>query len=161
LFSQIVFVQWDVQNIGPGATTGSVGWQDRLRVGSSTVFRSKQLRLVGAVAGSPNSGYSITAPIRVPDGLQGNQTVFVDVDVYDNIFEGRTDTNNQINGTLNVILSPPPDFAILSVLIPASSQPGITFTVTYVAKATPCFVSVGSTLFFLYEDYEDNARYVV
>ena len=125
-------MQWNVENIGPGATTGTIGWQDRLRVGSSSVFRSKQQRLVGAVAGSPNAGYSITAPIRVPDGLQGNQTVFVDVDVYDNIFEGRTDTNNRINGTLNVILSPPPDFTVLSVVIPASSQPGVQFRVTCV-----------------------------
>lgn len=86
------------------------------------------------MSGSPRAGYSRSSPIRVPEGLEGNQTVFLEVDYTDRVFEGRADINNRMNATFEVILSPPPDFNVTNVTIPTTYLPGEIFSIHYVVE---------------------------
>lgn len=131
---QRVALQWDVVNDGPGATTGSMFWTDRVAMYSNIVYRRVQHRLLGFSGGdlSTRAGYTESTFLKIPEWVEGNQTIFLDVNfVHQRIYEGRHDRNNRMNATVAVILSPPPDFNATLVTTPPLATPGVEFEVCF------------------------------
>lgn len=134
---EVFALTYAVEQSGEGPTPNAAFWSDRAstELGKSVqlVWVHEELRAV--IPGLPNANYTRTVLLRMPDGIEGNHTVFVDVNWGGHLYEGHigfaTD-NNRINNTIRVILSPPPDFAVKVVTVPQTVVAGAAIRVNYI-----------------------------
>ncbi len=80
---------------------------------------------------APNGTYNASASISLPEGIEGDFFIIVDMDHSNRVAEFQDEGNNQGYIALPVTLSTPPDLRVVSVSIPQHVITGQSFTVDY------------------------------
>jgi subtilase family serine protease len=131
-----VTITWNVQNQGPGPVVNGA-WYDRIYVQSSATFDSATARLAGTfrIYGSlpPDSGYSRTDSITIPDGYTGDYYVYLQTDYRNDVFEHTFENNNVLrsSSSMTVDLSPWTDLQVSEVTAPPAATAGDDITITF------------------------------
>ena len=81
---------------------------------------------------APGASYTGSAAIALPQGISGTRYIIVWTDALSAIFEHSGDNNNtRASNAINVILRPPPDLQVTSVVVPGATGSGQIYTVVY------------------------------
>ena len=117
---------WTVVNEGLGIT-GKANWSDAVYMSADEHWDSRDTLLAvvphsGVLASGSNYRVS-TSSLRIPGGKYGNFSLIVRTDVYNEIFEGLDENDNDRAIPINVILSPYPDLFVENV---AADSPAYT-----------------------------------
>jgi len=120
-------ISYTVKNVGNLTTTSNV-WYDAIYISFSKDFgnsrRTSIIRQNNIIF--PDDGYTGQATVPLQNSDIGRIYVFVETDVhrYMDDFD-RNNNRLQSTETLNILLTPPPDLRVDSVVIPSSSFSGI------------------------------------
>jgi len=121
-----VQVAWEVTNQGIGLAPG--GWYDRVWFSTNGVLDSHSVD-VGDFYNSQSllsgGSYTETNTVTIPMSASGGYTLFVQANIYGNVYELNTSNNIAASAPASFLLQPP-DLVPLSVTAPAvvdSSQP--------------------------------------
>ncbi|HLB00646.1 MAG TPA: CARDB domain-containing protein, partial [Bacteroidota bacterium] len=131
---QTVALQYTVKNHGTNPTTSSL-WDDIVYLSRDSVLvpaTSWFLRTFRRTAALlPESSYTITDNIRLPDTVSGPLFVHVWTDYRNFVFEYAVEDNNMRHAPITVNLSPPPDLVVTNVSAPATGNSGSAVSVTW------------------------------
>lgn len=133
---------WTVQNAGAADASGR--WYDAVYLSLDQIFDRNDDIVLGTQA-SPNFGqerysfvpvgedYTQTGSFVIPNGLSGPFWVFVVTDSNDRLYERGAEGNNVGLDPLSmhVNLTPPADFVVGSITVPANGIPGQQATIEY------------------------------
>ncbi|MEZ4804768.1 MAG: CARDB domain-containing protein [Bacteroidia bacterium] len=115
---QTINVQFTVKNQGSGGTRSSKWWDfvylnnDSLPGGTL----KKTIQRNGAL--DVDSSYTVSTSFTLPLTISGGYYVTIRTDVYDNVYEHASESNNNgISDSMRVILTPPPDLIVSNVEI--------------------------------------------
>ena len=127
---QTISVTWSVENIGTGPTTISA-WHDRIYLSDSPVFNPNTATVLktpyhnGGSILQPDSTYTETTTVDLPEGIFGDYYIHVTTDHYNTVFEFAFEDNNfATSSVMNVILTPPPDLIVSNNTVPDSASTG-------------------------------------
>lgn len=118
---QSISVNWSVKNAG-NASTGIANWIDKIYLSTDSTLDNGDAYL-GELAYNgilnPDSTYGTGKGFTIPNFIQGTYYAIVHTDASNYIFEHAFDQNNtDVSGPIDVILTPPPDLVVTSVLAP-------------------------------------------
>jgi subtilase family serine protease len=138
---QNIDLEWVVSNIGQ-ASTSALGWMDRVYLSSDATFDSTDTLLTTVPNASflaAGDSYSQTATIRLPQGLQGQYHFVIATDAYNHVFEHAPpalaeNDNISISSTIDITLTPPPDFVVSSVSAPLVAFSGEINSVSWIVR---------------------------
>ncbi|QDU76821.1 hypothetical protein Pan97_38780 [Bremerella volcania] len=132
---QEVQVSWTVSNEGANATNHS-RWRDRIYVSSDSTLSGDDVLLTtvthdGVLA--PGENYTATGFGDLPIGVSGDFFFLVETDAFDSVYEHQFENNNVAAETqaTNVVLTPPPDLEVVSVVAPLTISANRQFAVSY------------------------------
>ncbi|MFN3151569.1 CARDB domain-containing protein [Bremerella sp.] len=132
---QEVQVSWTVSNEGANATNQS-RWRDRVYISSDSTLSSDDVLLTtvthdGVLA--PGENYTATGFGDLPIGVSGDFFFLVEADAFDSVYEHQFENNNIAAETqaTNVVLTPPPDLEVVSVVAPVTISANRQFSVSY------------------------------
>lgn len=118
---QTIAVQYEIKNIGL-ANTNTSAWRDRI------IFHSDPVNYAGGTVIStllhqgilaPDSSYTRSVNVTVPQGIFGLRYVYVITDWLGEVYENAGENNNvQRSDTIEVFLTPPPDIVITEINFP-------------------------------------------
>jgi hypothetical protein len=116
----VVQAVWGVTNLGPGTAPG--GWYDRVWFSTNGVLDANSTDIGDFYFSQsvPSGGiYRQTNNVTLPMAASGNYTLFVQVDIYNNLYEANLSdkVSAPVSGTFTLT---PPDLMPLSVVFPAS-----------------------------------------
>lgn len=145
-----ITISWTVTNKGKWFTEAK-GWTDRVYISqdfdkaqryfignfyhSSEIFVKDPVAAMsngqtssGGIGGHfeidslmPGESYRQTASVTIPEAIFGKYYIYVETDIYNNVYEHAYDGNNiSQSDSVNVILRPPADLKVNNVLIPKS-----------------------------------------
>lgn len=131
-------VRWTITNRGLGATYNNA-WdemiylsRDSVLTGTRSILQEKRYRHVGHI--KPDSAYTGTVEMTVPDTVSGPLFVHFVLDANDYEFEPGGEGNNAARTALASVLSPPPDLVVTRVQGPVEARSGeqvqVSWTVT-------------------------------
>jgi hypothetical protein len=135
---QTVQVNWIVTNIGLSGTDVPE-WFDRLYLSPVPNFDPQQATTLGTFENlaylSPGEGYSNTATLTLPRGIEGDYYIFVKAD-YDNRLTEPDENNNlsRNDSAMQITLTPPPDLQIINAIAPTNAFSGDQITVEWTVK---------------------------
>lgn len=134
---QEIEVSWQVDNNGAGGT-GADGWIDAIYLSADTTFQLFLDTYLGGFANlttlNPGQMYTQTANVMLPDGIEGNYYIFVYADRYNAIKETDNSNNYGARGEMQVMITPPPDLQVASIITPNNAFSGQGIDVTWVVK---------------------------
>lgn len=144
---QILTVNWTVRNQGTGPTRVA-NWSDRVYVSFNDAVFDISDPILGSRgrAGELSAGesYSTSLEVTLPIGVSGPARFIVQTDVFSQVFEHVFESNNVLvqATTTNVLLTPPPDLAVVSISSLPDAAAGQPFTISFTvsndgATATP------------------------
>ncbi|MEZ4961996.1 MAG: CARDB domain-containing protein [Saprospiraceae bacterium] len=130
-----VLVQWNAKNEGYGNLIGQYR-KDKLFFSSHSVFHPDSVTALGSVgyntALAPGQQVSKQLSVSLPNGISGTYYLYLITDSEGDVYEAGSESNNIVSGTLEVLLSPPPDLVVSSIeLLPDSSSAGMLQSVRY------------------------------
>lgn len=135
---QEVQVTWEITNAANGGTQ-STRWIDAVYLSSDAVFEISIDRYLGGVnnfsALEPGQRYNNTSVFTIPEGISGEYYIFVRTDIYGALLE--TNENNNIEREtlpLQVILTPPPDLRVTSIISPEIAFSGQDIEITWTVE---------------------------
>jgi hypothetical protein len=111
-----ITVNWAVTNQGIGEATG--GWYDRVWFSTNGVLDAQSVSLGNfyfSQTVAPGTIYWKTNAVTLPMSANGNYTLFVQVDIYNYLYESN-ETNNISAGVSGTFTLTPPDLMPVSVL---------------------------------------------
>ncbi|MAE60216.1 MAG: hypothetical protein CMJ49_02550 [Planctomycetaceae bacterium] len=161
---QVFSLTFDVTNNGDDTPVRSLrhidvfgGWYDAVYLSADQVFDPMTDAYLGFVNFvDPNPGtlglangesYSVTHDFTVPNGVSGNQYVFVNADRGNAVVNEATELNNVAYDTtaMNVTLPDPVDLVVESIVVPAAGTPGVLTSIDYtVRNLSPTVTATGS-----------------
>lgn len=128
-------VSWSVTNNGSLPTVGSE-WIDEIVLSLDQIDDPSD-RVIGFKqhTNGLNGGesYSESAEVFIPQGLTGQYYLFVRTDSRNNIAESNEKNNNALKG-IAIELTPPADFTVTKISIPASGSPGESITFNWTVQ---------------------------
>jgi hypothetical protein len=139
-------ISWTVANGGPGGTVQG-SWYDTVYLSPTNVFDTNAVLLgyqlhSGALASG--GSYSVNNfPVTLPVGISGNYYFLVVADDNHQVYQlSRVQNTAASSPATQVLLTPPPDLAVVQVMAPGTIYSAHTFFVTNVvanvgASATP------------------------
>jgi hypothetical protein len=136
---QSISVTWQVKNQGAGNTTTGT-WRDYIYISPDTSFNASASIKLGENTYSQgilfhDSTYSRSKTVVLPDQIFGKYYVYVVTDAINNVFESTFENNNSgKSDSLNIYLTPPPDFIIDNIHAPASASRGETIMVDWTVR---------------------------
>ncbi len=152
-------LSWTVNNVGQEATNGS--WYDSVYLSLDQVFDRATDTYLG-FANRPNNlavgaSYTQTQSFNIPAGFAGQYYVFVVADGNDRVFERGSELNNTRLDpvSMHVTLTPPADFVVGSITIPANGVPGQTANFSYTVVNQGVNAAVGSWVDSIYLSADD------
>ncbi len=120
---QFIDVTWTVTNDGSGATE-STSWYDRLYLSTDPTFNINNATSLKYVQHNdseslqPDSSYTETSSIELPQGIFGDYYVHVVTDVTNQVYEYAFEDNNfNSSNVINVFLTPPPDLIVTGITV--------------------------------------------
>jgi len=121
---QTIGITYRVNNIGDGITTNSI-WKDLVTLvpDPSNEDGLTALLLTKTHIGNllPDSSYLVSTQVVLPPNIYGDYNIRVYTDSYNDVFEYATEGNNTLlSNTLEIVLTPPPDLQVDSLMIPDS-----------------------------------------
>ncbi|HEX5155157.1 MAG TPA: CARDB domain-containing protein [Parafilimonas sp.] len=133
--SQKIHLSYTVQSYEVETYNDSI-WKDYIYISPGQVFdknESEELLKITHYGKLPANGeYSVDTFITIPPRIFGSYYVHVVTDAEGDVYErGSEDNNTKAGGPVTVYLTPPPDFIVSSVNVPASAVPGESITVDY------------------------------
>ncbi len=129
-------VSWTVQNQGSNPPF-EWGWQDRLYISSSSTFYPESSSVLGTFTRygilEPDSSYTKTDSVLIPDGLSGQYYIYAKTDWKNEVFENLFEDNNVTRSTASILvqLSPWPDLDIISMTNPSTAAAGQQVTINW------------------------------
>ncbi|MEM7373824.1 MAG: LamG-like jellyroll fold domain-containing protein [Bacteroidota bacterium] len=115
-----------VKNEGNGPTIAS-SWNDGIYLSTSPVFNQataiflKTSQHIGLL--EADSSYTQSTSVTLPQGIFGTYYIHVLADYYDDVFEPALNGNNTgSSDSINIILTPPPDLAPISITVPDTAS---------------------------------------
>ncbi len=119
---------YTVKNYGTNATT-SAQWFDAVYLSNDSVFNPATARNLTSVhrteALQPESSYTVSFNVRLPDTVSGPKYVIVVTDYLNHVYEFGLEDNNSRGAGISVSLSPPPDLVVTAVAVPGSGNSGL------------------------------------
>lgn len=136
---QSVSISWEVHNTTMNGATGMTRWYDYVYLSLDEIYQPGVDTYLGGfinlTALGPNEFYSQTKEVVLPQGIQGTYYIFIVSDRNNNIFEVDNDNNTSAGAVLPVMLTPPPDLEIPSILVsPTNTFSGLDVNVTWVVE---------------------------
>ena len=132
---QTMNLGWSVINNGNGDTAESF-WSDRVFMSEDDVLDGDDLLLTtafrnGVLAASET--YSVNRDVTLPIGVSGDFFFIVQTDAFNQVFESAFELNNTgFDATpTTIILTPPPDLEVVSVIAPTTAVAGRSLTVDF------------------------------
>jgi len=124
-------ISWEVENQGPGKTRGS-NWRDVVFFSDQEELNTASSEILANISYKPENDhlqpdepYIQNSEIRIPDGVSGEYYLHVYTDFNNQIFEHEFDDNNLTTlGPLTVELSPYPNLATSSIVVPENASAG-------------------------------------
>ena len=132
-------VTWTVKNDGDAATVSSQ-WQDVVYISQESSLNLASATHLGTFTHQGHlaidSTYTTTQNVTIPNTFMGTYYIFVRTDLTDNVYESIFEVNNTTLSayTLNVILTPPSDLAVLSIAAPSTVSANDTCTIHFRVK---------------------------
>lgn len=134
LASHSLSVTYAVTNNGSTATPNS-SWSDGIYLSTNANFNDPSTYLFAQSGHSgilqPGQGYVNTITQTLPDGYSGTFYVFVEADIYDQVFELNKSNNLAMAPVPVVISSEPADLAVTSAAAPSSANSGGSILVSW------------------------------
>ncbi len=141
--AQFIPVTYTVKNKGTG-TTSSSRWMDYIYISPDPVFNrttavkigeKEQYSIYNPLHLLPDSAYTNTVSVLLPARFFGTYYIFVETDVKDSVYEFTFENNNtNRNDSIQIFLTPPPDFVVTQSNIPASISSEEIVTINYQVK---------------------------
>ncbi len=132
-------VSFTVKNFGTGSTIlGS--WHDRIYISTDPTGITGTATLLDDITRSgvallPDSSYTRNRTVTIPAAFYGRYYIHVATDAYNNIYEYVFETNNsRRNDSLDVYLSPTPDYRVVNINAPANISVGEQLAMDYTVK---------------------------
>lgn len=125
---QTIEVSWQVNNNG-GGSTGSLAWVDAVYLSTESVFDPSPgaTTYLGGVPNltALNEGdfYTQTENFTLPEGIDGSFFLFVVTDRFSAVEESN-EGNNATSQAMPILLTPPPDLQITSIISPTTTFSG-------------------------------------
>lgn len=134
----VVRVQYSVMNQGAGSPFEG-GWVDRMYFSRLSVFNRDSATLIRKEnlyrQMRPDSSYTLTRDVRLPDGISGTYYLYVHADADSNIYEFNADNNNiGRSAAIGVTLSPWPDLQVTGIQLSGSARAGDKLPFSYTAS---------------------------
>ncbi|HLF13353.1 MAG TPA: CARDB domain-containing protein [Bacteroidota bacterium] len=124
---QDVPLLYTVKNYGPNTTTSSQ-WYDAAFISTDSIFGTttakRLLTIQRTQALQPESSYTVSHNVRLPDTASGPRYIFVFTDITNIVFEYGFEDNNSRRSDIEVSLSPPPDLVVTGVIAPGTGSSG-------------------------------------
>ncbi|MEM7102507.1 MAG: CARDB domain-containing protein [Bacteroidota bacterium] len=133
-----ISVNWTVENNGTGATESNT-WIDKVYISSDENFILGNATELGSFIHSGGllsmENYAENQTLTLPLGIDGTYYIYVSTDANMNIYEHVFDQNNVTrNDSINIILTPPTDLAIINSNLPATASTKESITVDWVVE---------------------------
>jgi subtilase family serine protease len=128
---------YTVKNEGAGDIDAN-DWYDRVFLSSDTILSAVDPKIgeyhhIGKL--KADSSYTQSKSVDLPDGISGPYYLFVQTDVFNQVYEYVFEGNNtRRSDSINVILSPPVDYVVTSVVGRASVSNKDTLTVSWTVE---------------------------
>jgi subtilase family serine protease len=128
-------LSWTITNAGTGRTL-ETAWYDRVYMSVDATLDAGD-RILGTFyhGGVLNAGanYTGSATVNLPIGVAGSFFLFVQSDIYNNVYEHIFENNNSgyDNTATNITLTPPPDLEFESLTIPNNARSGSSLSISY------------------------------
>ena len=113
-------VLYEIENQGTGST-GQTSWKERVILSSDPFNAVGQILSQETFTGEllPDSTYSRTISVTLPQGISGNRYVFIETDYQNTVFEfGAEENNTGGSDSIVVVLSPTADLVMDTIFIP-------------------------------------------
>ncbi len=130
-------VRWTVENTGDGPTYNSA-WDDAVYLTRDSVLVPERVlakvfyrRILNI---KPDSSYTHTYPLALPDSVAGTVYAHLVVDFRDYEFEPGGESNNTKRVRFNAVLTPPADLTAQVVTAPATAASGQPITVSWTVE---------------------------
>ena len=139
-------ISWRVKNQGQ-ANIVPGEWVDKIFISENEAFDSTDV-VWGTVARTgglaPDSAYTASTTLAVPDGLQGTRFLIVKCDAGQAVYEEPNEWNNTRNKRVEVRLSPSPDLQLTGVTVPSGVHGGQSYSVGWKVKNNGTVVTPAS-----------------
>lgn len=164
---QTVQISWTIDNQGSGNTGVNINWYDYIYLSPDPLFDNSDIYLTGVsnlTALTSGQGYTNSANVRLPNGIQNTFYIIVRTDRNGNIQE-TDNTNNDGYAAIPITLTPPPDLQVVSIIKPNTTFSSQLITFSYTVKNE----GTGSTIASYWRDriflspdsaYNNNATYL-
>ncbi len=126
-------VRWTVKNQSANVTNAA-GWTERIYLSKDAQLDVSDAPLASYSHGgalSPSASYADSMDVSIPMSAQGNYYVLLKTDDNDNVYEGTNEGNNVANAYTFIILPPPADLIVHSVMIDSVASVGDTVKVLW------------------------------
>ena len=136
-------VGWTVINKGKWQTETNA-WPDRVYI--SQDFNNAQKYIIGTFSHTgdtlyPGQSYSTVHPVVIPEAIFGKYYIYVETDIYNNVYEHAYDGNNVSQSDSVNKLRPPADLMVDHIVIPKSvtniESANIKWRVTNIGNSSP------------------------
>ena len=157
---QPIELSWTVKNLGLGAAEGT--WFDAVYLSLDQVFdRNSDIYLGFANRQNelvPGASYTQTVSFDVPAGISGPYWAFVAADSSNRIFERGAELNNATLDPFPILvtLTPPADFVVGTITVPASGIAGQQATIGYTVENQGDNAAVGTWVDSIYLSADDQ-----
>lgn len=135
---QTITVDWTVTNSGTGNVI-TKPWTDAIYLSREQVFNVQNSTRLGSWSIrqnlSPDSSYSVSKQVTLPNYISGNYFIYVVTDVYNNVFEFANENNNVRSSVLlDIVLTPPPDLTVSDIQNPATASNSESVKIQWIIK---------------------------
>jgi hypothetical protein len=133
---QTVQISYTTVNNGTNTTPQGAIWWDKVWFCPDTVFNLNTAVELASIQKEiqldPDSIYTDTVSVQIPDNIYGTYYLFVQNDVTNQVFENIGESNNHVvSGPITVILSPPADLNVLFFTVPDTLSPRDQVTINW------------------------------
>jgi pectin methylesterase-like acyl-CoA thioesterase len=131
---ELIDITYRVTNMGTGESIAD-WWSDKVIISSDEIYTGSGTKLLSRTHRGrlkPDSSYTESASVRLPEGIYGKYYIYVLADEFNQVFEHAFEGNNWLRSdSINVIMKPPADLVVSKLNVPASANLSDTITVSW------------------------------
>ncbi|MCR6637545.1 MAG: right-handed parallel beta-helix repeat-containing protein [Sporocytophaga sp.] len=131
---EIIDITYKVTNMGTGESVAD-WWSDKVLISNDEFFTGNGTRLLSRTHRGrlkEDSSYTVSASVRLPEGIYGKYYIYVLTDEFNQVFEHAHEGNNWLRSdSVNVIMKPPADLVVSKLNVPATANLSDTITVSW------------------------------